>query len=179
MMTHVETLVKLVGWTGRGVAAVDWDHVEARVGVRLPSDYKELVETFPPGRFNGYLEVVQPRSSDPLDVEAYIARVFHEISRLSQSIQEMGLAYSVIPTIPGLFPWGNIDGEYLACSYLTGRSGGPLTSYVARVPSGAWIDLGVKSIVDSITDMICGRVFRVSGLLETDKPPRFKAVPRP
>ncbi|WP_344661512.1 SMI1/KNR4 family protein [Catenulispora subtropica] len=39
--------------------AVPWDEVEAMLGSALPRDYKELVETYGPGSFWGFIHVFQ------------------------------------------------------------------------------------------------------------------------
>ncbi|MDW5327413.1 SMI1/KNR4 family protein [Plantactinospora sp. KLBMP9567] len=46
--------------TGRTGADVDWPGVEDRLGLRLPDDYKWLVETYGPGSFDDFLRVFQP-----------------------------------------------------------------------------------------------------------------------
>ena len=37
-----------------------WAELEQRLGFRLPSDYKALVETYGPGIFGGFIHVFQP-----------------------------------------------------------------------------------------------------------------------
>ncbi|NUS12754.1 MAG: hypothetical protein HOY69_15365 [Streptomyces sp.] len=39
---------------------VDWPAVEARLGTRLPGDYKRTVEVFGPGSFDGWLQLYSP-----------------------------------------------------------------------------------------------------------------------
>ncbi|MGW4895460.1 SMI1/KNR4 family protein [Kitasatospora sp. NPDC004240] len=54
-------------------AAVSWEALEARLGFRLPADYKELVGRYGPGSFDEFLSVVQPESAyRSLDLEAQI-----------------------------------------------------------------------------------------------------------
>lgn len=43
--TWVERVVAVTGWVGEA-HAVDWAAVEARLGIRLPGDYKQLAEIF-------------------------------------------------------------------------------------------------------------------------------------
>lgn len=56
----VDRLVAVTGWTPPAqVPAVDWARTEARLGTRLPRDYKRMVETFGAGAFDGYLDLNQ------------------------------------------------------------------------------------------------------------------------
>jgi hypothetical protein len=61
-MTAREDLVRLVPPPLRTVAVPNWEAVEARLGVRLPGDYKWLIERYGPGSF-GFLQVLLPESS--------------------------------------------------------------------------------------------------------------------
>jgi len=155
----------------------DWGYVESELGLSLSEEYKALVERFLAGQFNGSLEVIQPRSADQADVEAYLDRVFDEAERLDEAVREMGVPVTeVFPKVPGLFPWADMEGEYLACCYLGDPSADSSANYVARVPTGAWVEMH-GSIARCLVDMITGRVYRVRGLLSTDKPPDFFAYP--
>jgi hypothetical protein len=40
--------------------AVDWPEVERALGVRLPADYKGIVEAYGPGQFDDFLTLYQP-----------------------------------------------------------------------------------------------------------------------
>ncbi|WP_330334492.1 Lsr2 family protein [Streptomyces sp. NBC_00536] len=40
--------------------APDWNQVERELGMRLPQDYKELVATYGPGQFCGFISLHQP-----------------------------------------------------------------------------------------------------------------------
>ncbi|MEX0171416.1 hypothetical protein MRBLMG1_004065 [Streptomyces sp. LMG1-1-1.1] len=59
---------RLVGITGHTLPpqrpGIDWGKVEARVGMRLPSDYKRMVETFGEGSFDAYLGLNQEPWTD-------------------------------------------------------------------------------------------------------------------
>ncbi|MCZ4123102.1 SMI1/KNR4 family protein [Streptomyces sp. H39-S7] len=47
----------------------DWNQVEGDLGFRLPADYRQLIETYGPGSFDGFLHVFQPASPHrPLDL---------------------------------------------------------------------------------------------------------------
>ncbi|MFB6841040.1 hypothetical protein [Streptomyces sp. NPDC056361] len=59
---------RLIGITGQTLPprrpGIDWGGVEARVGMRLPGDYKRMVETFGRGSFDGYLDLNQEPWTD-------------------------------------------------------------------------------------------------------------------
>lgn len=72
-MNALDDLAALVRLEGFGVQNVDWTRVESRLGVVLPRTFKEYVVRFPPGEFQTYLSVEQPRSV--ADTEGYPAPV--------------------------------------------------------------------------------------------------------
>jgi hypothetical protein len=59
----IRQLVELVEPPSRReVSDHRWDVVEGDLSVRLPNDYKELVETYGPGVFGGFLHIYQPNA---------------------------------------------------------------------------------------------------------------------
>ncbi|MGW6979736.1 Lsr2 family DNA-binding protein [Streptomyces sp. NPDC054932] len=59
-MTDIDALVQLCPPPPGPRPAIDWDAVEATLGMRLPQDYKQLAAAYGPGRFYDYLSVYQP-----------------------------------------------------------------------------------------------------------------------
>ncbi|MGW7329180.1 hypothetical protein ACWGIU_11445 [Streptomyces sp. NPDC054840] len=54
----VQRLIGITAWTPPPQRPdVDWAQIEARMGTRLPSDYKRMVETFGEGAFDAYLHL--------------------------------------------------------------------------------------------------------------------------
>ncbi|WP_426361719.1 hypothetical protein [Streptomyces sp. E-08] len=54
----VERLIGITGWILPPQRPdVDWAQIEARIGTRLPRDYKRMVETFGEGAFDAYLRL--------------------------------------------------------------------------------------------------------------------------
>ncbi|MGW2749288.1 SMI1/KNR4 family protein [Streptomyces sp. NPDC001450] len=65
-MTALDSLVRAVSRPADPVdARGDWAEVEARLGVRLPGDYKLLVETYGWGEFCDYLYLRTPFGTSP------------------------------------------------------------------------------------------------------------------
>ncbi|MFI9825135.1 SMI1/KNR4 family protein [Streptomyces sp. NPDC052013] len=58
----LDRLVAITGWAPGQAHEVDWAAVESRLGTRLPTDYKRLVETFGEGQFDGFLDVYLPET---------------------------------------------------------------------------------------------------------------------
>ncbi|WBP91113.1 SMI1/KNR4 family protein [Kitasatospora cathayae] len=61
----MDRIVQAVGWQPLGLV-IDWAAVEDDFGVALPGDYKLLCETFGPGQFSGYLDLLHPDGGDSL-----------------------------------------------------------------------------------------------------------------
>lgn len=178
MIPGEDELARLVQWDGCGVEGLDWPYIESELGARLPTEYKALVERFPHGRFNGALEVLQPRSAEPGDVERYLDDLFDEAALLREPLSfNNDLPREAFPDVPGLFPWAGVEGEYTICWYFTGSPEAVSTNYVVRKPYGPCIRLD-GSITQSLMRMISGDVLQVSGLLSTDQPPSFVEAPR-
>jgi hypothetical protein len=58
--TWVDQVVAVTGWPRERREPVDWAPVESRLGTALPDDYKELVERFGHGAFDGELSLYLP-----------------------------------------------------------------------------------------------------------------------
>ncbi|MEU5881830.1 SMI1/KNR4 family protein [Spirillospora sp. NPDC047279] len=60
-MPWVDRLIAVVGGTPAPEPAPDWAATEARLGTRLPGDYKKIVETYgAQGLFDGFYRVLAP-----------------------------------------------------------------------------------------------------------------------
>ncbi|MFE1558949.1 hypothetical protein ACFW6V_28695 [Streptomyces sp. NPDC058734] len=61
----VDRLIAITGWNmPPRRPGLDWEPAEARVGTRLPGDYKRMVDTFGKGAFDGYLDLIQEPWTD-------------------------------------------------------------------------------------------------------------------
>ncbi|WP_254407169.1 histone-like nucleoid-structuring protein Lsr2 [Streptomyces sp. GMY02] len=59
-MTDIAALTQLCPPPQSPPRPVDWDGVEAGLGVRLPEDYKRLAAVYGPGVFSGYIHIYHP-----------------------------------------------------------------------------------------------------------------------
>jgi hypothetical protein len=58
-LRHTEPLMRLCP-PPAGARAVEWDAVEAALGIALPADYKRLIQTYGGGQFAGTLWLLEP-----------------------------------------------------------------------------------------------------------------------
>lgn len=60
----VRRLVQTVSPPPGGGRTIDWDGTERRLGFILPTDYKQLVETYGAGNFGDFLHIYQPDTAN-------------------------------------------------------------------------------------------------------------------
>jgi hypothetical protein len=103
----VARLAALVGVTVERRHAYDWPAIESSLGLRLPDDYKLLVETFPDGQFQDLLRLNRPGdSNEPADeFLGYHAWRLHDLRELRDRGHR--LAYPIHPEPGGLLPWAS------------------------------------------------------------------------
>ncbi len=65
MNAFVERLTRTVQPPVPQEVLPDWDEVEGALGFGLPTDYKELVDVYGPGKFDDFLVVLQPGHKVP------------------------------------------------------------------------------------------------------------------
>jgi hypothetical protein len=99
-----------------GSGPVDWDRVENGMRTALPADYKEMIETYGRGSFDGFLWVLQP--SDPnknLDLESRRVEAMWSLRILQSdpSTQAYGggesVPYRVEEGAEEIIPWAVTD----------------------------------------------------------------------
>ncbi|MEU5163118.1 SMI1/KNR4 family protein [Streptomyces sp. NPDC020875] len=88
-----ERLVAVTRWTSPPAPSADWESVESRLGTRLPADYKEMINTFGTGSFDGFHDVRSPE--EVIWYAEYAAR----------RGQEKWEPYPPHPASPGLLSW--------------------------------------------------------------------------
>ncbi len=82
-----------------------WNDVEFRLGLRLPQDFKKLVEVYGSGSWGSFLTTLNPFSLDP---ELNLERRVHDILRLDHGNQRAfptEVPFPLYPERDGLFPW--------------------------------------------------------------------------
>ncbi len=110
-MTEIRALTQLCPPPPNTTDPIDWAAVEARLGMRLPEDYKELASAYGPGRFADYLYIFYPQARS-----AYVDLTGPMPARIRDQLHKDYIQGShPVPYDPQhLFLMGGTDnGEYL------------------------------------------------------------------
>jgi len=104
----VDELVRVTGWTGSVDAAAHWAPIEARLGLRLPADVKELAERFPNGYFSSFIAFFGPVPGSS-GHSAFLLQSEHTLDVMRS---RRNLPHPVHPALGGLLPWtGTAEGQ--------------------------------------------------------------------
>ncbi len=104
----VKHLAELAGISADRNAAYDWPEIEESVGLRLPEDYKLLVESLPDGWFREFVRLLRPEKSREGWLEFPDS---YNVNRLQDMRQWRSdgrgvFPYPIYPEPGGLLPWG-------------------------------------------------------------------------
>ncbi|SEN19919.1 SMI1/KNR4 family protein [Actinacidiphila rubida] len=103
----VDRIIAVTGGDTDRPHAVDWSHVEARIGTPLPADYKHLVETFGHGAFDGYFSPLAPGTLSGADG---IERRAETLARSATTHGEgMYAPHRLFPAPGGLLQWAGTE----------------------------------------------------------------------
>ncbi|MEU8298773.1 hypothetical protein AB0C04_16010 [Micromonospora sp. NPDC048909] len=113
-LTWIDQIIEVTGWR-QDPERVDWEQVEAELGVALPTDFKELCRRFVPGAFYAYLDLLRPtgdHASQPL-LRTWASSRQHAIQHESSQLWTPYEMYGPDKG-PGLIQWGSdqTEGEY-------------------------------------------------------------------
>jgi hypothetical protein len=102
----VEELANVLGWHQPVPGELTWDEVEAVLGTRLPSDFKQLMTKFPSGAFAERFYVYSPvQSKAALDEFRNDWR--ESLDWLVElRDDESDIPYPIYPEPGGVIPWG-------------------------------------------------------------------------
>ena len=91
----------------------EWPTVEQRLGLPLPSDYRDFILTYGTGKFANFYCVYNPFSiSEWVNLHSSIERLC-KIERELKRDWPNTVPYQIFPDRPGLLPWGCDDnGNY-------------------------------------------------------------------
>lgn len=108
-----EQLASLLDWHDKATVSLSWDEVESLLGVRLPGDYKQLMNRFPSGVFAEQIYLYSPiQNAESLDM--FRSRWEADLAWLTQLRDDKSetIPYSIHPEPGGLIPWGLGDEQY-------------------------------------------------------------------
>ncbi|MFJ8142616.1 SMI1/KNR4 family protein [Streptomyces sp. NPDC096013] len=157
MNAHVERLSRLVTPPDGVSRRTDWEDVISELGIGLPSDYRDLIDTFGGGRVDGYLWVLEPRCSNR---HYELFRALAERDEAFEMLWEDGEPKPAQLESPGarVIPWASTDnGEYL---YWLVESGSPPDEWTVMVNEarGDWWEHFDVGCVELLVQLLSGEV---------------------
>lgn len=107
-LSHLEQVIpELIRARPGRVRAVDFEQIQALLGVSLPSDYQELVRAYPTFEIDQFLRVWSPT---PGEEDGFCADVRDELEILEdlcgEDDDDLAGGYVAYPADMGLLPWG-------------------------------------------------------------------------
>ena len=136
---------------GRSIA-VEWGEFESSLGFSLPGDYKWLIDTYGPGKFDNFLHVLQPYSeSEYVQLGHWLVRgreILHQLSRREEH------PYPVDELLPVAIT-DNGDTIYWVSRPLDVPDSWTITANEAR--GVRWPDFG-GGIVNFLVEVLSGRL---------------------
>jgi hypothetical protein len=118
---RVRRLAAQAGVSASAGRVLDWAAIERDLGLPLPTDYKQLAESFPDGHFRRFVHLRRPErwpdSRVRLLSEFALAQL--EGMREYRETGEVEFPYPLFPEPGGVLPWGDISSPGVAF-WLTG-----------------------------------------------------------
>lgn len=91
-------------------SAREWESVGASLGVRIPEDYQQLVDTYGTGAFDNFLWVYNPFTSNPnLNLGPAGQRILNADKHSRAQSEHFVCPYPLHPEPNGLYPWAGTD----------------------------------------------------------------------
>ena len=115
-VNEMAALRELVGAPPAGVPAVDWADVHARLGLQLPADYREFIDTYGPGTL-GDVRIMAPGQPPEMDLFALLARKYTQVHEVNR---DDGVYPPFYPETGGTVCWGETAGW--TCAWLPGAA---------------------------------------------------------
>ncbi|WP_088253407.1 SMI1/KNR4 family protein [Fimbriiglobus ruber] len=105
----LELIVPFPATTAEIGPAAEWTRVERELGIRLPSDYKCLIDSYGSGSFGDFLYPLTPFAVSEYGNFLKRAKAILEAERSSGMWRDQGVPFSLYPDTSGLFPWAVTD----------------------------------------------------------------------
>ncbi len=128
MIPSIEKLIKLepppANPTARGTPD-RWRAAEDRLGLRLPNDYKALIDLYGAGHWVNFLEIMNPFQSwqhaQAPDFYTWAQKRLHGLDDGPKLRPGYSAAFVEHPTPNGLFPFGYDDNSGTLCWQVSGQ----------------------------------------------------------
>lgn len=104
---RVADLLELVSFSGQARDRFRWADVEKSIGLTLPDDYKELVESFSSGYFQDFVQIIRPGDMGASKGE-FLGYYAHRLEDMRQwrNNEPTRFPLPIFPEPGGLLPWG-------------------------------------------------------------------------
>jgi hypothetical protein len=113
-VTAIDDLIRLVPPPAAPVSANgDWQQVESRLGIRLPDDFKQLIEHYGLGQFVDFITPLTPFG--PEDLLTRSARRLLDSERAFRDRNPDKSPYAFYPEPGGLLEWAGTDNGDRLC----------------------------------------------------------------
>ncbi|MET8164227.1 SMI1/KNR4 family protein [Streptomyces sp. NPDC005329] len=153
MNAHVERLTQLVAPPERAAPRADWAVLAEELGIELPGDYRELIDTYGGGRFDGYLWLLEPRCANRhYDLTRHIAERDEAFEMLWEDGEPKPEQLESSPS-SRVIPWATTDnGEYLYWLVRPGSHPDEWTVMVNEARGDWWehFDVGCAEILGKL-----------------------------
>ncbi len=111
-VSEMAALRELIGAPPAGVRAVDWAGVHARLGFRLPADYREFIDTYGPGTL-GDIQIMAPGAPGRMDLFELLEWRYAQVREAGRDLVFRPPFY---PEPGGTVCWGEASGEWSEAS---------------------------------------------------------------
>lgn len=125
----VSRLAELVDWNGT-TRKVDVTGLEAELGIRLPSDFKQLLIIFPYGEFQESLRILHPGWLRDDAKMANWVRTWGAAHQRAKAHHKPDFVHDFFPEPHGLLPWADLNDDLYLCWLTKGDpSGWPIVVF--------------------------------------------------
>jgi hypothetical protein len=168
-----QALLGEIHWSAPA-APVRWSTVEKAVGVRYPSEFREVADALPPGTFQTFLTLLHPSLHNP---KKYVTEIRGYAGMLESEAEARGFPYPVYPQRGGVLPWAIIGFDYIIC-WLTGDDEPDAWPVVLCDSHLSWWQVYQLSTAEFLRAVLSipTPIERLSYVAEARQPPSFVGV---
>ncbi|MFE7464219.1 hypothetical protein ACFU6R_08935 [Streptomyces sp. NPDC057499] len=170
-MSWIEKIEEAISWQSINLR-VNWSALEAQLGSPLPSDFKEICESFGRGQFSGYLEIHSSETGEDLKALERLSGIQRTLKK-SELFARVYEPYGVFSTKGGqLIPWAeSVTGAEFY--WLTESKDPDKWPTIARPEDGEWSQFPI-STSEFIYRMLTEPDFEGFGIADMVSPPFYE-----
>ena len=167
----VEELLRTVRWSAAG-SRLGWPALESAVGTRFPTEFRELVESLPPGQFQVPLSILHPGAYE--SPQAYAEEVGGYARLLRDDADLTGFPYPIYPDPGGVVPWGVVGFDHTLCWLRDGDDPDRWPVVVCDRHLSSWdvYRLGTAEFLTAVLTLP-SPIEPLAYIAEANQPPRF------